>query len=239
ASYFESPSKDVGNSEPNFAADDQKQVEDGLHNESDEKDKSEYDSSPKEVNAVGQHVNTASPEVNTGSFKLNTIDPSVNTARSYELDSPKDMFKLGASHTLETTHVDFFSDEDEPEVDLGSITNSYTVYVTQPLGFKDPDHPDKVYKVVKELYGLHQAPRAWYETLANYLLGNEFKRGKIDQTLFIKKQKGDILHVQVYVDDIIFGSTNKELCIEFEKLMKVKFQMSSMGELTFFLGLQV
>ncbi|GJR41179.1 putative ribonuclease H-like domain-containing protein [Tanacetum coccineum] len=85
------------------------------------------------------------------------------------------------------------------------------VYVTQPPGFKDPDHPDKVYKVVKALYGLHQAPRAWYETLANYLLSNRFKRGKIDQTLFIKKQKGDILLVQVYVDDIIFGSTNKEL----------------------------
>ncbi|GJR36966.1 putative ribonuclease H-like domain-containing protein [Tanacetum coccineum] len=113
------------------------------------------------------------------------------------------------------------------------------VYITQPPRFKDPDHPDKVYKVVKALYGLHQAPRAWYETLANYLLGNGFKRGKIDQTLFIKKQKGDILLVQVYVDDIIFGSTNKELCTGFEKLMKDKFQMSSMGELTFFLGLQV
>ncbi|GJX74815.1 putative ribonuclease H-like domain-containing protein [Tanacetum coccineum] len=113
------------------------------------------------------------------------------------------------------------------------------VYVTQPPGFKDPDHPDKVYKVVKALYGLHQAPRAWYETLANYLLGNGFKRGKIDQTLFIKKQKGDIFLIQVYVDDIIFGSTNKELCTAFEKLMKDKFQMSSMGELTFFLGLQV
>ncbi|GKC06733.1 putative ribonuclease H-like domain-containing protein [Tanacetum coccineum] len=113
------------------------------------------------------------------------------------------------------------------------------VYVTQPLGFKDPDHPNKVYKVVKALYGLHQAPRAWYETLANYLLSNGFKRGKIDQTLFIKKQKGDILLVQVYVDDIIFSLTNKKLCIGFEKLMKDKFQMSSMGELTFFLGLQV
>ncbi|GKF74652.1 putative ribonuclease H-like domain-containing protein [Tanacetum coccineum] len=96
------------------------------------------------------------------------------------------------------------------------------VYVTQPPGFKDHDHPDKVYKVVKALYGLHQAPRAWswYETLANYLLGNGFKRGKIDQTLFIKKQKGGIFLVQVYVDDIIFGSTNKELCTAFEKLMK-------------------
>ncbi|GJZ84324.1 putative ribonuclease H-like domain-containing protein [Tanacetum coccineum] len=113
------------------------------------------------------------------------------------------------------------------------------VYVCQPLGFEDPNNPNKVYKVVKALYGLHQAPRAWYETLAKYLLDNGFHRGKIDQTLFIKKQKGDILLVQVYVDDIIFGSTKKELCIEFEKLMHDKFQMSSMGELTFFLGLQV
>nr|GFA03160.1 putative ribonuclease H-like domain-containing protein [Tanacetum cinerariifolium] len=109
------------------------------------------------------------------------------------------------------------------------------VYVCQPPGFKDPDHPDKVYKVVKALYGLHQAPRAWYEILANYLLENGFERGKIDQTLFIKRQKGDILLVQIYVDDIIFGATNKDLCKSFNKLMKDKFQMSSMGELTFFL----
>ncbi|GJW96018.1 putative ribonuclease H-like domain-containing protein [Tanacetum coccineum] len=346
ASYFDSPSKDVGNGEPKSAAGDQKQVEDGPYNKSDEKDKSEDDSSPKEVNAARQHVNTASPEVNTGRFKLNTVDPSMNTASSYELDSPKDMFKLGASHTLETTHVEFFSDEDEPKVNLRNITNSYIVpttpntrihkdhpiknvigdvkssiqtrrmtkstfeqglnpqallkpylinlgwkqcrknfsnsssnrnkarlvaqghrqeegidyeevfapmarirairlllayasfmgflvyqidvksaflygtieeevYVTQPPGFKDPDHPDKVYK-------------------ANGFLKREYR-----SEIVIKKQKGDILLVHVYVDDIIFGSTNKELCTAFEKLMKDKFQMSSMGELTFFLGLQV
>ncbi|GJY35816.1 putative ribonuclease H-like domain-containing protein [Tanacetum coccineum] len=319
ASYFDSPSKDVGNGEPKSAADDQ------------------------------------NPEVNTVRFKLNTGDPSINTASLYDLDSLKDKFKLGSSHTLEATHVEFFSDEDKPEVDLGNILNSNIVpttpntrihkdhpiknvigdvkssiqtrrmakptseqgflnavykekshdtlntywpigkraigtkwvfrnkkdergivirnkarlvaqgyrqeevieyeevfasvarieairlflayayfmgflvyqmdvksaflygtieeevYITQPPGFKDPDHPDKVYKVVKALYGLHQAPRAWYETLANYLLGNGFKRGKINKTLFIKKQKGDIMLVHVYVEDIIFGSTNKEL----------------------------
>ncbi|GKD73583.1 putative ribonuclease H-like domain-containing protein, partial [Tanacetum coccineum] len=82
------------------------------------------------------------------------------------------------------------------------------VYVCQPLGFEDPDFPNKVYKVEKALYGLHQAPRAW--------------------------DQGDILIVQVYVDDIIFGSTKKKLCTEFEKMMHKKFQMSSMGELTFF-----
>ncbi|GKA43408.1 putative ribonuclease H-like domain-containing protein [Tanacetum coccineum] len=337
ASYFDSPSKDIGNGEPKSDADDQKQVEYGLDNKNDEKYRSEDDSSPKEVNAAGQHVNTVSPEVNTGSFKLNTIDPSISTASLNDQDSPKDMFKLGASHTLETTHVEFFSDEDEPEVDLGNIINSYTVpttpntrihkdhpiknvigdvkssvqtrrmtkptskqgflsavyeqkihdtlntclyacflsqieptsiakalsdsswveainkkdergivirnkarlvaqghrqeegidyeevfapseflygtieeevYVTQPPGFKDPDNPDKVYKVVKALYELHQAPRAWYETLAYYLLGNGFKRGKINQTLFIKKQKGDILLVQ-QKEDGIFISQDK------------------------------
>ncbi|GJU08042.1 putative ribonuclease H-like domain-containing protein [Tanacetum coccineum] len=113
------------------------------------------------------------------------------------------------------------------------------VYVCQPPGFEDPDFPDRVYKVEKALYGLHQALRAWYETLSTYLLDNGFQREKIDKTLFIKRHKGDILLVQVYVDDIIFGSTKKELCFAFEKLMHEKFQMNSMGELTFFLGLQV
>ncbi|GJU40256.1 putative ribonuclease H-like domain-containing protein [Tanacetum coccineum] len=113
------------------------------------------------------------------------------------------------------------------------------VYVCQPPGFEDPQFPDKVYKVEKALYGLHQAPRAWYKTLSTYLLENRFRRGTIDKTLFIKKDKGDILLVQVYVDDIIFGSTKKSLRTEFESLMHKKFQMSSMMEPTFFLGLQV
>ncbi|GKC26935.1 putative ribonuclease H-like domain-containing protein [Tanacetum coccineum] len=113
------------------------------------------------------------------------------------------------------------------------------VYVSQPPGFVDPEFPNKVSKVEKALYGLHQAPRTWYETLSNYLLENGFRRGTIDKTLFIKKIKNYILLVQVYVDDIIFGSTKKSLSTEFEQLMHKRFQMSSIGELTFFLGLQV
>ncbi|GJZ45627.1 putative ribonuclease H-like domain-containing protein [Tanacetum coccineum] len=113
------------------------------------------------------------------------------------------------------------------------------VYVCQPPGFEDPHFPNKVYKLEKELYGLHQDPRAWYETLSTYLLDNGFHRAQIDKTLFIRKHKDDILLVQVYVDDIIFGSTKKEMSTEFETLMHDKFQMSSMGELSFFLGLQV
>ncbi|GJT91525.1 putative ribonuclease H-like domain-containing protein [Tanacetum coccineum] len=107
------------------------------------------------------------------------------------------------------------------------------------LVFVDPDHPKKVYKVVKALYGLHQAPRAWYATLSTFLEKHGYRRGTIDKTLFIKKDKKDIMLVQVYVDDIIFGSTRKSWCDEFEALMKGRFQMSSMGELIFFLGLQV
>ncbi|GJR78831.1 putative ribonuclease H-like domain-containing protein [Tanacetum coccineum] len=93
------------------------------------------------------------------------------------------------------------------------------VYVCQPPGFVDLEFLEKVYKVEKALYGLHQAPRAWYETLSTYLLDNGFHRGQIDKTLFIKRLKGDILLVQVYVDDIIFGSTKKSLCDEFEQIM--------------------
>ncbi|GKF69039.1 putative ribonuclease H-like domain-containing protein, partial [Tanacetum coccineum] len=113
------------------------------------------------------------------------------------------------------------------------------LYVSLPLGFVDPKFPKKVYKVVKALYGLHQDPRAWYATLSTFLLKNGYRRGTIDKTLFIKKDKNDIMLVQVYVDDIIFGSTKKSWCDDFEALMKSRFQMSSMGELTFFLRLQV
>nr|GEY90865.1 putative ribonuclease H-like domain-containing protein [Tanacetum cinerariifolium] len=113
------------------------------------------------------------------------------------------------------------------------------VYVTQPKCFVDPQHSKKVYKVVKALYGIHKAPRAWYATLSTFLLKHGYKRGTIDKTLFLKKNNRDIILVQVYVDDIIFGSTKKAWCDEFEALMKGLFQMSAVGELTFFLGLQV
>ncbi|GJW99752.1 putative ribonuclease H-like domain-containing protein [Tanacetum coccineum] len=147
---------------------------------------------------------------------------------------------LFSSIQQRTNHKDFqnclfacFLSQEEPK----KIEKE--VYVCQPSGFKDPDFPDRVYKVEKALYGLHQAPRAWYETLLTYLLDNGFQRGKIDKTLFIRRDKGDILLVQVYVDDIIFSFTKKSLCTKFEKMMHKKFQISSMGELIFFLGLQV
>ena len=113
------------------------------------------------------------------------------------------------------------------------------VYVSQPPGFEDAHHPDYVYKLDKALYGLKQAPRAWYETLSTFLTSYQFTRGKIYQTLFLKRSENDLLLVQIYVDDIIFVSTNMKMCQEFKLLMQSKFEMSAMGELTYFLGLQV
>ncbi|GKC36412.1 putative ribonuclease H-like domain-containing protein [Tanacetum coccineum] len=116
---------------------------------------------------------------------------------------------------------------------------SFMGFIVYQMDVNYLQFPDKVYKVQKALYGLHQAPRAWYETLSTYLLKNGYRRGIIDKTLLIKKDRGDILLVQVYVDDIIFGSTKKSLCVEFKQMMYKRFQMSSIGELTFFLGFQV
>ncbi|KAI3813818.1 hypothetical protein L1987_18553 [Smallanthus sonchifolius] len=109
------------------------------------------------------------------------------------------------------------------------------VYVKQPPGFIDPNFPDRVYKLDKALYGLHQAPRAWYETLSKHLLENGFTRGAIDQTLFKRKEEKDTIMVQIYVDDIIFGSTNpldqseSGILIHQEKYVKeilTKFKMA-------------
>ena len=113
------------------------------------------------------------------------------------------------------------------------------VYVEQPPGFEDSEFSDFVYFLFKALYGLKQAPRTWYDTLSEFLLENGFTRGVIDKTLFFKMHKNDMILVQVYVDDIIFSSTNDQLCSRFGKLMQSKYEMSMMGELTYFLGLQV
>ncbi|KAI4370410.1 hypothetical protein MLD38_018764 [Melastoma candidum] len=113
------------------------------------------------------------------------------------------------------------------------------VYVDQPPGFEDPKKHDHVYKLDKALYGLKQAPRAWYERLSQFLIEKGYRKGKVDTTLFLKKHGTELLIVQIYVDDIIFGSTNNTLCNEFAELMKGEFEMSMVGELTFFLGLQI
>ncbi|GJR08749.1 retrovirus-related pol polyprotein from transposon TNT 1-94 [Tanacetum coccineum] len=116
---------------------------------------------------------------------------------------------------------------------------SEEVFVSQPEGFEDPDNPTHVYRLKKALYGLKQAPRAWYDTLSKFLLANNFFKGAVDPTLFTRKSGKHILLVQIYVDDIIFASTDHNACHIFSKEISSKFQMSMMGQMSFFLGLQV
>ncbi|GKD50713.1 putative ribonuclease H-like domain-containing protein [Tanacetum coccineum] len=220
-SLFYSSSKDASNDEPQPSNDAEKKDDEGGID-----DQERTENSAQDVNNAGPSINTAITNFNTGSLNINIVSPTVPTT------------------PLESTYVDFFGDESQ--LDLSNIATTYLVpstpnirihkdhsldhvidgceeciygcedfvkeevYVCQPLGFEDLEFPDKVYK-----------------------------RGQIDKTLFIKRIKSDILLVQVYVDDIIFRSTKKELYTDFEKLMHNKFQMSSMGELTFFLGLQM
>ncbi|GJU63827.1 retrovirus-related pol polyprotein from transposon TNT 1-94 [Tanacetum coccineum] len=97
----------------------------------------------------------------------------------------------------------------------------------------------KVYRLRKALYGLKQVPRAWYDELSNFLMSKGFTKGTIDPTLFTIRYGEDILLVQIYVDDIIFGSTNPKFSKRFEKIMHSRFEMSLMGEMKLFLGLQI
>ncbi|CAL2245742.1 unnamed protein product [Prunus armeniaca] len=112
------------------------------------------------------------------------------------------------------------------------------VYVEQPVGFKDPYNPDHVYRLRKALYGLKQAPRAWYDRLSSHLPNKGYVRGAVDKTLFVKKTNKDLIVAQVYVDDIVFGSTSEFLVKEFTEVMSSEFEMSMCGELSYFLGLQ-
>jgi hypothetical protein len=113
------------------------------------------------------------------------------------------------------------------------------VYVEQSLGFEDEKKSNHVYKLKKVLYGLKQTPRAWYERLRDFLLSKGFIMGKVDTTLFTKKIGKDFFMLQIYVDDIIFGSTNQDFCEEFKKMMASEFEMSMIEELSYFLGLQI
>nr|GEY38524.1 retrovirus-related Pol polyprotein from transposon TNT 1-94 [Tanacetum cinerariifolium] len=113
------------------------------------------------------------------------------------------------------------------------------VYISQPDGFVDQDNPNHVYKLKKTLYGLKQAPRAWYDMLSSLLIFQDFSKGSVDPTLFIRRNSNDLLLVQIYVDDIIFVASTPELCDLFGKLICSKFKMSMMGKISFSLGLQI
>jgi hypothetical protein len=113
------------------------------------------------------------------------------------------------------------------------------VYVRQPPGFESSKYPDRVYKLSKALYGLKQVPRAWYARLKTFLLEHRYVMRSVDKTLFTLNHDTDFLLVQIYVDDIIFGGSSHTLVSRFQKMMESEFHMSMMGELTFFLGIQV
>ncbi|GKC11588.1 retrovirus-related pol polyprotein from transposon TNT 1-94 [Tanacetum coccineum] len=121
---------------------------------------------------------------------------------------------------------------------LNSFINE-EVYVAQPSGFIDFAKPNHVYRLKKALYGLKQAPKAWYDRLKAFLIKHDYTIGMVDNTLFTKKKDPNLIIVQIYVDDVIFGSTCQEMCDDFAKFMHDEFEMSMMGELNFFLGLQI
>ncbi|GJV91363.1 putative ribonuclease H-like domain-containing protein [Tanacetum coccineum] len=160
---------------------------------------------------------------------MHELEDIVYSDDDEDVGTEADMNNLDAFMPISPISTTRIHNDHPVEQIIGDLHSApQTRRMTKNLEEPYPDFPDRVYNVEKALYRLHQAPRAWYETLSTYLLDNGFQRGKIDKTL-----------VQVYVDDIIFDSTKNSLCIEFEKMMHKKFQMRSMGELTFFLGLQV
>ncbi|GKB74584.1 putative ribonuclease H-like domain-containing protein [Tanacetum coccineum] len=237
------------NADPPFSQDPKSSQDNGLshprtESESEDQERGNTVSSTNNVNTASTNeVNTAD---RISSIKLPN-DPNMSSLDDNSIFdySHNEGVVIGDLQATITTRRMSQSVEEHGRTQEGSLRirrskldRSYagrasTIQVVRSLDF------DRVYKVEKALYGLRKASRAWYETLSTYLLNNRFHRGKINKTLFIKRHKGDILLVQVYVGDIIFGSTKKELCTKFENLMHEKFQMSSMGELTFFLGLQV
>ncbi|GKA31873.1 uncharacterized mitochondrial protein-like protein [Tanacetum coccineum] len=201
-------------------------------------------------------VSTVSPSVSAAGESFTNADDLPTDPLMPDLEDTADLLNTGIFSGA-------YDDEDEgAEADLNNLETTMNVSPI-PTTRIHKDHPkDQIIGDInsatqtrrmtsllknilwikaseKALYSLHQAPRAWYETLSTYLLENRYRRVTIDKTLFIKKDRGDILLVQVYVDDIIFGSTKKSLCVEYEQMMHKRFQISSIGKITFFLGLQV
>jgi hypothetical protein len=139
--------------------------------------------------------------------------------------------RLDSIHILlvYATHYDFKLYQMDVKSDFLNGPIKEEVYVEQPPGFEDQEYPNHVYKLHKALYELKQAPRAWYERLRDFLTQNDFKIGKADSTLFTRKVDKDLFICQIYIDDIIFGSTNQSFCDEFSKIMTDRFKISMMG----------
>ncbi|GJQ92565.1 retrovirus-related pol polyprotein from transposon TNT 1-94 [Tanacetum coccineum] len=156
----------------------------------------------------------------------------------------EDDSEITKERCLELLHMDLFG----PSAVRSYGGNRYTlvivddysrVYMAQPPGFIDFKKPDHVNKLKKALYGLKQPPKAWYDRLKAFLIKHEYKIGMVDNTLLTKKKSSNLIIVQIYVDDFIFGSPCQDMCDEFAKIMHDEFEMSMTGELNFFLGLQI
>ncbi|GKE47236.1 retrovirus-related pol polyprotein from transposon TNT 1-94 [Tanacetum coccineum] len=162
---------------------------------------------------------------------MSTAEPK--TIKEAMDDSTWIEVRLVAKGYAQEEGIDF---EESPVARLEAV-RIFVAYAAHK--FVDPDHPEKVYRLRKALYGLKQASRAWYDELSNFLMSKSFTKGIIDPTLFMIRYEEDILLVKIYVDDIIFGSTNPKFSKRIEKLMHSRFEMSLMGEMKFFLGLQI
>jgi hypothetical protein len=160
------------------------------------------------------------------------IDYDETFAPVARLESIRILLAYACAHNFKLFQMDVKS------AFLNGVINE-EVYVAQPPGFIDFENPNHVYKLKKALYGLKQAPKAWYDRLKTFLVDHKYTMGLVDNTLFTKKKDSHIIIVQIYVDDIIFGSTCQELCVDFSKIMHDEFEMSMMGELNIFLGLQI
>nr|GEW53849.1 retrovirus-related Pol polyprotein from transposon TNT 1-94 [Tanacetum cinerariifolium] len=171
----------------------------------------------------------------------------VTNNAAYQVDDldayDSDCDELNSTKISLMTNLSHYGSDNLAEVhNQDNLTNNLIdqeVYVSQPDGFVDQDNPNHVYKLKKALYGLKQAPRVWYDMLSSFLISQDFSKGSVDLTLFIRRIGNDLLLVQIYVNDIIFVASTPELCDLFANLMCLKFKMSMMGKISFFLGLQI
>nr|GFA35721.1 hypothetical protein [Tanacetum cinerariifolium] len=161
----------------------------------------------------------------------------------YQMDVKTAFLNSNLREEVYVSQPDGFMDSDNPNHVYNLKKSLYRLKqaprACQPDGFVDSDNLNNVYKLKKALYMLKQAPRAWYDMLSSFLLSQDFSKGSVDPTLFIRRNGNDLLLVQIYVDDIIFVASTLELCDLFANLMCSNFKMSMMGKILFFLRLPI
>nr|GEV37095.1 putative ribonuclease H-like domain-containing protein [Tanacetum cinerariifolium] len=266
-SLFDSSLKNTINDKPQPSSDNGNKDDEGVSTDSGIDDQEKPKSSTNDVNTIGPSINTASTNLNTGSLNINTVSPTVSTASAtpesthadFFGDEPEgDMSNITNSYQVPSTSNTRIHKDHSLDLVIGDMQSCVltrrTTKTINEQGFISAVYEGKTHETLISvcLHGKKAIGTKWVfrnkkdergivikNKASQVSIGQWISKRKIDQTLFIKRKKGDILLIQVYVDDIIFGSTKKELCTEFKRLIKDKFHMSSMGELTFFLGLQV